>query len=697
MKTETRDLLVEIGTEEMPPKILAGLAEDFAVRLHGLLKNGCKLISGNTAPRYYYSPRRLALLIAGLRASQSEQRIERFGPALSVAFDATGMPTRAAEGFARSCNTTVDKLEQKDGKLFYTAVQPGKAAAELIPPAINEALEKLPIPRRMRWSSSNAEFVRPIQWAVVLFGNEVIDCDILGVRSGRLSRGHRYHHPDPIEVQSPGAYVQIMRDTRVWLNDGTHELQAEINRQACSLAEKVDGTPLNSDMDSPLVSEIAALVEWPVAIRGSFDPKFLSLPEEALIATLEGQQRYFPIRSKTTGKLLPHFITIANIESRNKDEVRKGNERVIVPRLADAMFFWQKDRSAPLASHIPALDGIVFQTKLGTLGDKMHRVAKLAAGMAKKIGSDSKLAKRAAQLAKCDLLSNLVGEFPELQGIIGGYLAQHDGEPPDVARAIEEHYLPRFAGDNLPGTLTGQALAIADKLDTITGIFAIGQAPTGEKDPFALRRSALGVLRILIECNLDLDLKALLEESAATFDESIKAGAIIDTVFEFMMERLRGYYEETGAVTPQTFMAVLVRQPTNPLDFHQRIIAVRDFTGLPQAESLAVANKRIGNILKQAGGRHDHKIKPSLLQEPAEKNLAEALAAMSTRLAPMFKKNQYGMALTELAGIKDTVDAFFDKVMVMCDDPALQNNRLALLYNLNRLFLRVADISKLQI
>ncbi|MGH8120692.1 MAG: glycine--tRNA ligase subunit beta [Gammaproteobacteria bacterium] len=691
------DLLIEIGTEEMPPKNLAGLAEDFAGRLQGLLKNGFGLITEANKPHYYFSPRRLALIITGLRSRQPDQRIERFGPAINVAFDASGKPTRAAEGFARSCGTTVDRLEHKDGKLFFASLQPGKPASELIPQAINEALVKLSIPKRMRWSSGNAEFVRPVQWAVVLFGNEIIDCDILGVRSGNQTRGHRYHHPGPIEVNTPREYVQTLRDARVWLNDELHELQAEISRQAHHLADKVDGEPLNSDPDSPLVAEIAALVEWPVAIRGSFDPKFLALPEEVLIATLEGQQRYFPICSNTTGKLLPCFITIANIESRNKDEVRKGNERVIVPRLTDAMFFWQKDQSTSLANLIPSLDGIVFQNKLGTLGDKMRRVAKLAAGIARKIDGDSGHARRSAQIAKCDLLSNLVGEFPELQGIIGGYLAQHDGEPQEVARAIGEHYLPRFAGDKLPEMSTGRAVAIADKLDSIIGIFSIGQAPTGEKDPFALRRSALGVLRILIECRLDLDLKELLEDSAATFDKAIKAGTVIDAVFEYMMERLRGYYEETGAITPQVFMAVLARQPTNPLDFHQRIIAVRDFSGLPQAESLAVANKRIGNILKQAGGGHDHKIKPSLLQEPAEKQLAEALAGMSARLAPMFRKNQYGTALSELAGIKDAVDVFFDKVMVMCDDKAIKNNRLALLYNLNQMFLRIADISKLQI
>jgi glycyl-tRNA synthetase beta chain len=692
-----QDLLIEIGTEEMPPKNLAGLAEDFAVRLHAMLKDTFDLVEAHETPHYYYSPRRLALIYEKLRTRQPDRQVERFGPAINVAYDATGKSTRAAEGFARSCGLTVEQLEQKDGKLFYTALQPGRPATEIIPLAINEALAKLSIPKRMRWSSGNAEFVRPVQWVVVLFGNEIIDCEVLGTRSGRVTYGHRYHHPGALELKSPHDYVSTLQAARVKLNDSAHELQHLISQQARSLADAIDGIPLNGEPESALVAEIAALVEWPVAIRGAFDPKFLSLPEEIIIATLEGQQRYFPLRSKTTGKLLPHFIAIANIESRNVDEVRKGNERVIVPRLTDAMFFWQKDQAISLEKLIPSLDGIVFQNKLGTLGDKMRRIATLAAKIAKVIGGDVKLAKRAAQIAKCDLLSHLVGEFPELQGIIGRYLARHDAEPPEVADAIAEHYLPRHAGDGLPQSTTGQALAIADKLDTITGIFAIGQGPTGEKDPFALRRSALGVLRIMIERNLDLDLQDLLESSAATFDQSIKAASIINPVFEFMIERLRGYYEDTGEITPQVFMSVVARQPASPLDFHQRIIAVRDFARLPQAESLAATNKRIGNILKQAGGSFDQKIKRNLLQEPAEKKLAETLDAMTEKLAPLIQTNQYGKALTELAGIKDTVDAFFDKVMVMCDDPALKNNRLALLYHLNQLFLRIADISRLQI
>lgn len=694
----TNDLLIEIGTEEMPPKLLADLAEEFDSRLHSSLWRIYDLHEPNkTTTHCFFSPRRLAVIYEDLRSRQPDRQVERFGPAITIAFDASGKPTRAAEGFARSCGATVEQLQQKDGKLFFTTLQPGKPATEIIPLAINEALAKLSIPKRMRWSSGNAEFVRPVQWAVVLFGNDVIDCEILGVRAGRQTRGHRYHHPDPIGLKSPRDYVSSLRAAKVWLNDGARELQGEISLQARKLADEVNGNPLNNDVESKLVTEIAALVEWPVAIRGSFDPKFLSLPEEIIIATLEVQQRSFPLRSKTTGKLLPHFITIANIESRNEDEVRKGNERVIVPRLADAMFFWQKDQAMSLGKLIPSLDGIVFQNKLGTLGDKMRRVAALAAKIARKIGGDAKSARRAAQIAKCDLLSHLVGEFPELQGVIGRYLALHDGEAAEVAEAIAEHYLPRYAGDGLPQTATGQALAIADKLDTITGIFAIGEAPTGDKDPFALRRSALGVLRIMIERNLDLDLLELLESSAATFDPSFKAAGVINTVFEFMMERLRAYYEETGEITPQAFMSVLARQPASPLDFHMRIMAVRDFARLPQAESLAATNKRIGNILKQAGGGYEQKINRSLLQEPAEKKLAETLDAMTKKLSPLFKANQYGKALSELAGIKDTVDAFFDKVMVMCDDPALKNNRLALLYNLNRLFLRIADISKLQI
>jgi len=695
MNETTRSLLVEIGTEELPPKALSTLASDFHDRLVSSLSLQLELHEPNAGKtHYYYSPRRLAVVVERLRAQQPERSIEKYGPALKIAYDDNGQPTRAAEGFARSCNTTVDQLQERDGKLFFAATEPGRPAAELIPDAVREALAKLPVPKRMRWGSGEAEFVRPVHWVVVLFGEDIIDCEVLGIRSDRHTRGHRYHHPQPIVLASPAEYAEKLRAAYVWLNDATQELQGAISFGVGKLAKEAGGIAVNAEPASDLVAEVAALVEWPVPLRGEFDPKFLELPEEILIATLEDQQRYFPVRDQESNRLLPCFIAVANIESRDPEQVRTGNERVIVPRLSDAMFFWETDRATPLAERMAALDGITFQKKLGSLGEKMRRVAALAAEIASRIGSDSRKAERAALLAKCDLLTQLVGEFPELQGTVGAYLATNDGEDPEIARAIGEHYRPRFAGDALPETHTGQVLAIADKLDTLVGIFAIGQAPTGEKDPFALRRAALGVLRILIECRLDLDLRDGLQQAAGQFAGEIAAAEHLDPVFEFMMERLRRHYRDSG-ISSDSFEAVLACGPTRPLDFHHRLQAVQGFRRLAESESLAAANKRISNILRQAG-RVNGRLSPELLQDPAEQKLAADIDALRARIEPLLAENQYEQALTELAGLRDSVDAFFDNVMVMCDDEALRNNRIALLSSVSELFRRTADISRLQ-
>ncbi|MEX2516164.1 MAG: glycine--tRNA ligase subunit beta, partial [Gammaproteobacteria bacterium] len=461
----THDLLIEIGTEELPPKALRKLADHFfAECMQGLVT--ARLIDNTDSGKLYFSPRRLALVAGNILSEQPDQSVERFGPAVNIAFTENGEPGKAAQGFAKSCGTTVDRLEQKDGKLFFASIAEGKTAAVLIPGIVNEALTRLPIPKRMRWGDSSAEFVRPVHWVIMLLGKDVIDCDILGVKTGHESRGHRYHHPDQITIESAGKYVSQLREAHVWLNDSQGSLNQAISEQVQSLAKSVDGIALNSAADSELVAEIAALVEWPVPVLGNFDPKFLALPEEVLIATLEGQQRYFPLRGPDSGELLPHFITVANIESREPERIRAGNERVIVPRLTDAMFFWDKDRAQSLASRVTLLDDMTFQKQLGSLGDKQRRVAQLAEHIATAIGSDPEQARRAAEISKCDLLTDLVGEFPELQGTIGRYIARHDGEPEDVAAAIESHYLPRFAGDRVADTKTGQALAIADRLDT---------------------------------------------------------------------------------------------------------------------------------------------------------------------------------------------------------------------------------------
>ena len=693
MNDSTRELLVEIGTEELPPRALKRLAYDYLHCMKSVLREQ-DLLAGDHEPELYYSPRRLAILAGNVREQQPERRIERYGPATKIAYDDKGQPTKAAAGFARSCGTSVDQLTEKDGKLFFAAVEPGKPATELIPDAINSALSRLPIPKHMRWGDANHEFVRPVHWAVVLFGKEVVNCSIFGVTADRFSRGHRYHHNGAVKLESAGDYAAALYQAKVWLNDREAQLNQRISEQVEILAGQVNGYALNSEPDSDLVTEVAALVEWPVPLRGEFDSKFLELPEEVLIATLEDQQRYFPLRELDTDKLLPHFITVANIESSDPDVVRAGNERVIVPRLSDAMFFWETDRAHSLASRIPALDTITFQKKLGSLGDKMRRVAGLGATLTAGLGGNRNKVERAASLAKCDLLTQLVGEFPELQGIAGGYLASNDGEDNEVARAISEHYRPRFAGDALPETLTGQVLAIADKMDTVVGIFTIGQAPTGEKDPFALRRAALGILRIMIECELDLDLEDCLRHSAVQFPQTLDADSCVNDVFDFMMERLRRHYLDMG-ITTDIFEAVLACGPTRPLDFHHRLLAVQAFRQLTEAESLAAANKRISNILKQAGSINGS-LQPELLQDPAEQKLATELERLRTQIEPLLANNEYEQALTVLAGLRDSIDAFFDNVMVMCDDDSLRHNRIALLASLSELFRRTADISRLQ-
>lgn len=690
MSKNTRDLLIEIGTEELPPKALKLLAYSFLHECKTRLQSN-ELVSETNEPELYYSPRRLAILAHEVKLQQPDREVERFGPAVTVAFDKDGKPTKAAEGFARSSGTTVDQLGQKDGKLYYSMQQAGKPALELIPSVINEALAKLPIPKRMRWGSSTAEFVRPVHWAVVLFGNDVIGCEILGVKAGRTTYGHRYHHPEPIKLKSPSDYVKALRDAKVWLNGPDIELQKEISLRAQKLADEVKGVALNNEPESALVEEIAALVEWPVAIRGTFDPKFLGLPEEILIATLEDQQRYFPIRDKKSGKLLPHFITIANIESKDMEQVRHGNERVIVPRLTDAMFFWQTDKASSLESRIPALDGIIFQNKLGSIGDKMRRVSMLAKVIAENIDGDPTMAKRSAELAKCDLVTNLVGEFPELQGIMGKYLAQHDGEPDEVAHAIEEHYLPRFAGDRLPQTTTGQALALADKLDSIAGIFGIGQPPTGDKDPFGLRRTALGIIRILVEKQLPLSLSELVNSAFLTYYGKIgDAHADLET---FIFERARNYFIDKG-YTSNEVESVLCMRPARLDVVPIQLEAVRNYNNLPEAPSLSAANKRIGNILKGLDTQPSG-FDASLLVENAEKQLASEYLRIEPEIDTLFKQHEFTAMLQKLAVLKEPVDTFFDKVMVMTDDEKLKNNRIGLLNKLHKMMNRIADLSRL--
>jgi glycyl-tRNA synthetase beta chain len=688
---DARDLLIEIGTEELPPKALFDLALAFERGISaGLEKAG---LPGG-AIRRFATPRRLAVVVDQLPARQPDRRIERRGPALGAAFDPDGRATRAAEGFARSCGVSVAELQRRETDqgtwLVHVSVEPGAPTAKLIPGIVDSALAGLPIPKRMRWGDGDDEFVRPVHWAVLLFGDEVIPATILGVRTGRETRGHRFHHPDPLVVASPADYArQLASEGRVIADFA--ERRDRVRAQAEIAAAKLGGTAV---IKPELLDEVTALVEWPVALAGNFERRFLNIPAEALISTMQDNQRYFPVVD-AHGRLLPHFITMTNLESRDPAQVRAGNERVIRPRFSDAEFFWNQDRKQPLAARMAMLKHVVFQQRLGTVADKSARVAVLARFIAERGHSNPDWAERAARLAKCDLMTQMVQEFPELQGIMGRHYALHDQEAPEVAQAQEEQYLPRFAGDRLPATATGRALALADRLDSLLGIFAIGQAPSGARDPFALRRAALGVLRILIEGELNLDVQQLLEQAAASFEPTIRAEYAIETVFEFVLDRLRGYYLDQG-VRPDTFEAVLDCRPTRPLDFDHRVRAVNAFRELPEAASLAAANKRIRNILRQVDTVLPFEVRPDLLVEDAEQALAGRLVELSSEVVPLMEAGLYGEALSRLASLREPVDTFFDRVLVMADDPAIRDNRIALLNELGSLFLRVADFSRLQ-
>ncbi|WP_297528128.1 glycine--tRNA ligase subunit beta [Thiohalobacter sp.] len=690
--TASRDLLIEIGTEELPPRALPRLSEAFADGVAaGLDRAG--LDHGDL--RAFATPRRLALLVAELAEAQPDRETLRKGPAVTAAFDAEGCPTKAAEGFARSCGVAVEALERietdKGAWLAFRRFEPGQPATALIPGIVAQALAGLPVPKRMRWGDGEVAFVRPVHWVVLLFGDEVVEAEILGLQAGRETRGHRFHHPQPLYVSEPAAWAPMLETEGHVLADFATRREA-IRGQVIEAARRLGGEAL---IDEELLDEVTALVEWPVAVAGSFEQRFLEVPAEALISSMQDHQKYFPVVD-AEGRLLAHFVTVANIESRDPEQVRAGNERVIRPRLTDAAFFWDQDRRQPLESRVERLGDMLFQKQLGTLLDKSRRVAGLAAGIAVAIGGRGDWAERAALLSKCDLLTQMVYEFPELQGIMGRYYALHDGEPGEVASALEEQYRPRFAGDDLPKTATGRALAIADRLDTLVGIFAVGQAPTGDKDPFALRRAALGVLRILIECELDLDLEQLLAEAAATLPGALDAGAAVPAVFEFMLDRLRAYYLDAG-IRPQVFDAVRARRPTRPLDFARRVQAVEAFLALPEAESLAAANKRIANILRKAGDRIPEQVDPDRFTETAEQTLWERLSALRSEVEPLLAAGDHAAALVRLAALRPEVDRFFDEVMVMAEDADVRANRLALLRQLQALFLQVADIALLQV
>jgi glycyl-tRNA synthetase beta chain len=690
--TEPRaDLLIELGTEELPPGSLRALADTLAEEVAARLEAAGV---GGGARRIYATPRRLAVRIGDVLLTQPDRSIERRGPALTAAFDADGQPTKAAQGFARSVGLEVDALQRletdKGAWLCAYVHEPGRTTAELVPEILEAALGKLPIAKRMRWGAGEAEFVRPVHWVVLLLGEALIEAEILGVKSGRETRGHRAHHPAPLYVAEPAAYAPLLETEGHVLPD-FGERRAAIKAQVEALASELGGRAM---LDEDLLDEVTALVEWPVAIAGGFEERFLDVPHEALITTMMDNQRYFPVLD-ADGRLMAHFITVANLESRDPAQVRAGNERVIRPRLHDAEFFWQQDRRQPLVSRRDALRGMLFQKQLGTLFDKSERLAALAAAIAERLGADPDQGRRAGELAKCDLVTTMVFEFTELQGTMGRHYARHDGEPQAVAQAIEDQYRPAHAGDKLPEGAIGQALALAEKLDTLVGIFAIGQRPSGTKDPFALRRAALGVVRILIERGLELDLHELLALAAAGLAGRVEAAGAVDEVFDYVMERLTAYYAEQG-IPADVIDAVLACRPTRLTDLDRRVQAVQRFRSLPEAESLAAANKRIRNILRQAGDQAGAEVHAENLREDAERELLAALAEAEGEVEPLFEDGRYTPALTRLAALRAPVDAFFDSTLVMAEDETLRRNRLALLARLSALFLRTADLSRLQ-
>jgi glycyl-tRNA synthetase beta chain len=696
-------LLVELGTEELPPGALSSMAEAFEAGLVGALRE--ERIDVDVSERFA-TPRRLAVLVHGLGARQADRQIEKRGPPVKVAFDADGQPTRAATAFADGCGVDVAALERvatpKGEWLVHRATEPGREAGAVIAELLPRVVDAIPVPRRMRWGSGEAMFSRPVRWVVVMIDDTLIECEVLGCRSSKRTFGHRFHGPaQGLQIEHATRYVTQLAEAQVVASfSERRQLIAD------AVADTAAGVGARALIDPALLDEVTALVEKPVPVLAGFDEAFLTLPREVIVATLQEHQRYFPL-TNDAGELTNQFVTIANIASTAPERVREGNERVVQPRLADAAFFWEADGKRTLRSREQDLERVVFQAKLGTLADKTRRIGVIADAFCQQLELPANDVRHAARLAKTDLLTDMVGEFPELQGVMGKHYALRDGESRDVAVALEEQYLPRFAGDRLPATAAGQALAVADRLDTLCGCFTIGARPTGNRDPFGLRRSALGVLRILIEGDLDIDLHQLLQQGAAlqpsATDERI--GQVVAEVEEFLMERLRGYYVAgptadggTGGHDPlghSAFEAVLAVRPTRPADFDRRLRAVREFVDLEASAALAAANKRIANILRQAEGTPGE-VDGARLEAPAERDLYGAVERIRAPVEADLDAGRYTEALTRLAELRGVVDRFFDDVMVMAEDPALRANRLALLASLHELFTRTADISLLR-
>ncbi|MFQ3788620.1 glycine--tRNA ligase subunit beta [Halomonas sp. A29] len=681
--------LIELGVEELPPSAIDSLSDALA---EGIRRGLTEAEIDFGEVRAYATPRRLAVQVAELADKQPDREVERRGPALAAAFK-DGQPTKAAEGFARSCGVSVTDLihleTDKGTWLGYRERQQGEATTQLLPGIVDKTIAALPVPKNMRWGASRVEFSRPVHWLVMLYGSDVVKAESLGLAAGRTTRGHRFHAPDPIDLTHADDYLAVLE--QAWVLADRELRRERIREQVLAEAEVQDAQAV---IEEALLIEVSGLVEWPVALAGSFDERFLEVPAECLISSMKANQKYFHLLDEQ-GRLKPQFITISNIDSQDPQLVIEGNEKVIRPRLADAAFFYDTDRKQPLATRIPGLANVVFQQQLGTLADKAHRSAAVAAFIAGRIGGDVAQARRAAELAKCDLVTEMVLEFPELQGIMGRYYATHDGEPAEVAQALEEQYLPRFAGDEIPACRTGQALALADRLDTLIGIFGIGQRPSGTKDPFALRRAAIGVLNIMIKGELDLDLRELLELAAAQHQELPYAENLVEEVLGYMLDRFRAWGQDEG-IPAEVYLAVRARPVSKPLDFARRLRAVHAFTQREEAAALAAANKRVSNILAKQADDVGIQVDHARLKEPAEQALSEAVSSSRERVMPLFAEGRYREALDILAGLRAPVDAFFDDVMVMADDDAIRRNRLALLAGLQALFLQVADIALLQ-
>ncbi len=684
------NFLVEIGTEELPPKALKTLATSFADNVEAELNQ-----AGLTFDKieWFAAPRRLAVKVLNLATQQPSKEIEKRGPAVSAAFDAEGKPTKAAEGWARGCGITVEQAERiatdKGEWLVHRAKIEGQPTKNLLNDIVANALAKLPIPKPMRWADKTVQFIRPVHTVTMLLGGELIEGEILGVASARTIRGHRFLGEKEFEIQHADQYPQLLREKGSVVAD-FNERKAEILAKSQAKATALGGV---ADIEESLLEEVTSLVEYPNVLAAKFEERFLAVPAEALVYTMKGDQKYFPIYDKN-GKLLPHFIFVSNINPEDPTAIIEGNEKVVRPRLTDAEFFFKTDLKQKLVDRLPRLETVLFQQQLGTLKDKTDRIEQLAGEIAKQIGADEAKAKRAGLLSKCDLMTNMVFEFTDTQGVMGMHYARHDGEDEEVAVALNEQYMPRFAGDELPKSLVASAVALADKFDTLTGIFGIGQAPKGSADPFALRRAALGALRIIVEKNLPLDLEDLVKKSVALFGDKLTNQNVVADVVDFMLGRFRAWYQDEG-IAVDVIQAVLARRPTRPADFDARVRAVSHFRTLDSAEALAAANKRVSNILAKADAAIGE-INLTACVEPAEKALAEAVLALRTEVQPLIAQGDYTAVLDKLANLRAPVDSFFDNVMVNAEDPALRQNRLAILNTLQGLFLQVADISVLQ-